>query len=227
MLIRRALALGVFGLMGDALALPAAQDSNMLRLLGISDIFSALNLYQPTSTYEKLPTESTPTETIISHAPTYNMPENMKSPDSFSLAKMICLVNKLRMSHNLYPLVYHDKLLRLAQDHAKFESLHRMVTHNDGAGQIGDRLTRLGFQWSVLAENVGAGASDEDGIMDAWAKSPRHLANILHPDIRYLGVGVSNGYWVQDFAAPMNKRYSINQDQIDYCPSSGQVSVYI
>ncbi|KAJ2156476.1 hypothetical protein GGF46_005157 [Coemansia sp. RSA 552] len=146
--------------------------------------------------------------------------------EPLNMTKMLCLVNNLRSTHNLYPVVFHSKLMTLAQDHAAFESSHKQVTHNDGSGQIGDRLTRLGFQWSVLAENVGAGTPDEQVIMDTWIKSPHHLDNILHPEVRFLGVGVSDGYWVQDFAAPMDKRYSIPKAQVEACPSSGKVTVY-
>ncbi|KAJ2851482.1 hypothetical protein IWW36_001121 [Coemansia brasiliensis] len=153
-------------------------------------------------------------------------PQELHDVNNFSLAKMLCLVNDLRSQYDLYPVVYHNKLLRLAQEHAQFESSHQLITHNDGAGQIGDRLTRLGFQWTVLAENVGAGASDEVQIMKAWTNSPRHLANILHPTIRYLGVGVSNGYWVQDFAAPMNSHYTVARESIESCPASSQVTIY-
>ncbi|KAJ2454185.1 hypothetical protein EV183_001670 [Coemansia sp. RSA 2336] len=168
-----------------------------------------------------------PLVSAIPGQPSYlSEPQELHDVNNFSLAKMLCLVNDLRSQHDLYPLVYHSKLLRLAQEHARFESSHQLVTHNDSAGQLGDRLTRLGFPWTVLAENVGAGASDEVRIMKAWANSPHHLANILHPAIRYLGVGVSNGYWVQDFAAPMNSHYTVAREYIESCPESSQVTIY-
>ncbi|KAJ2610585.1 hypothetical protein H4S08_003557, partial [Coemansia sp. RSA 1365] len=98
---------------------------------------------------------------------------------------MLCLINALRSDQNLFPVVYHDKLIQLAQEHAEYQSAHQTVTHADSAGQIGDRLTKLGFQWSVLAENVGAGAPNVTAMMNVWIRSPRHLKNMLHPDIRY------------------------------------------
>ncbi|KAJ2804014.1 hypothetical protein H4R20_002667 [Coemansia guatemalensis] len=140
---------------------------------------------------------------------------------------MLCLINALRGDQNLFPVVYHDKLIQLAQGHAEFQSMHRAVTHVDGAGQIGDRLTRLGFQWSVLAENVGAGAPNVTAMMDGWIKSPHHLANMLHPDIRYLGAGVSKGYWVQDFAAPMGRGHDLVKDKIEACPSTNMLTIYM
>ncbi|KAJ2443785.1 hypothetical protein IWW46_002351 [Coemansia sp. RSA 2440] len=190
------------------------------------DIMSAVNAYIPNNEKSKPPADLHSTSTKPAQAvPTY-IAQGMDSVNSFSMAKMLCLVNNLRVSHNLYPLVYHDKLIHLAREHARFQAANHIVTHNDGAGQIGDRLTRLGFQWNILAENVGAGAPDETSIMNAWANSPRHLANILHPDIRYLGIGVSNGFWVQDFAGPMDKRYNVPEGQVEVCPATNRVIIY-
>ncbi|KAJ1797176.1 hypothetical protein LPJ75_007095, partial [Coemansia sp. RSA 2598] len=106
----------------------------------------------------------------------------------------------------------------LAQRHAQFQSKYRVVTHADNAGRIGDRLSALGFSWSVILENVGAGANGDSEIVDAWVNSPSHLANILNPDVRFIGVAVSSGFWVQDFAAPSDKNYVVAANRIDACP---------
>ncbi|KAJ1667063.1 hypothetical protein IW140_002274 [Coemansia sp. RSA 1813] len=123
--------------------------------------------------------------------------------NTFNKARMLELVNGLRMTHGLGTLEYHDVLLKVAQGHAEFQAAFRVVTHADTGGLLTDRLAALGGSWhgnSVIAENVGAGAVGEKEIIDAWTASPGHLANILHPEIQYMGVGVSDGYWVQDLA---------------------------
>ncbi|KAJ2713396.1 hypothetical protein H4R19_002276 [Coemansia spiralis] len=122
--------------------------------------------------------------------------------NGFDRELMLALVNSERAARSVSPVAYHDALMQLAQDHAEYQATNRVVTHADTSGPIGDRLTRLGFRWTMVAENVGAGAPNEDAIMAAWAGSSRHLANILHPAVKYMGIGVSNGFWVQDFAAP-------------------------
>ncbi|KAJ2556393.1 hypothetical protein EV175_002035 [Coemansia sp. RSA 1933] len=117
---------------------------------------------------------------------------------------MLELVNGLRQSYGFGILEYSDALLKAAQDHAEFQASFKVVTHADTGGLLADRLAALGILWhnkSVLAENVGAGATSEKEIIDAWAASPGHLANILHPDLQFMGIGVSNGYWVQDMAS--------------------------
>ncbi|KAJ2721421.1 hypothetical protein GGI07_003986 [Coemansia sp. Benny D115] len=139
---------------------------------------------------------------------------------------MLCRVNRIRQAHGLYPVVYHHQLMTLAQKHARFQSTYRVVTHADDAGQIGDRLSALGFQWGLVVENVGAGINDDDGISDAWENSSGHLANILHPDVRYMGVDVSRGYWVQDFASPLYKNYVVPLSSIDPCPIGRVLNIY-
>ncbi|KAI8323073.1 SCP-domain-containing protein [Martensiomyces pterosporus] len=139
---------------------------------------------------------------------------------------MLCLVNNLRISRGLMPVVYHDRLMRLAQAHSRFQAYYKVITHADTAGQIGDRLSTLGFDWGILLENVGAGANSEPGIVDAWSKSPGHLSNMLNPDVRYMGVDVFNGFWVQDFASPRDKGYVVPTSQIDACPSLSDLTIY-
>ncbi|KAJ1735295.1 hypothetical protein LPJ72_001939 [Coemansia sp. Benny D160-2] len=125
--------------------------------------------------------------------------------NTYNKTTMLELVNTLRQTHDLGALEYHDALLSVAQNHAKFQASFKVVTHADTGGLLADRIAaRTSTPWHgfrVLAENVGAGIAGEKEIIDAWASSPGHLANILHPKIQYMGVGVSSGYWVQDFAS--------------------------
>ncbi|KAJ2784019.1 ubiquitin-binding SDF ubiquitin ligase complex subunit met30 [Coemansia interrupta] len=153
-------------------------------------------------------------------------PQNMASANSYDMANMLCMVNNLRKAKGLVPVVYHGQLLRLAKSHAQFQSRYRVVTHADNAGQIGDRLSALGFEWDVLVENVGAGVDNDTEIVNAWAKSPNHLHNILNPDVRFMGVDVSSGYWVQDFASPRDKSYVVPTTQIDACPNQYNLQIY-
>ena len=69
-----------------------------------------------------------------------------------------------------------------------------------------DRMTRQGFVWRVAAENIAAGQSTIDEVMDAWVNSPEHYANLVNPALRQVGFGYAydtgstyGGYWVQNF----------------------------
>ncbi|KAJ1825341.1 hypothetical protein GGH91_001152 [Coemansia sp. RSA 2671] len=153
-------------------------------------------------------------------------PQNPATANNFDMANMLCLVNKLRKTKGLYPLVYHDSLMQSAQTHAQFEANYRVVAHADESGHVGERLTALGYRWSMVAENVGAGTDSEADIVDAWTKSAGHLANMLHPDIRFMGVSVSSGFWAQDFASPLDKDTVVPREQVDACPSTNSLRIY-
>ncbi|KAJ1947411.1 hypothetical protein GGF37_000483 [Kickxella alabastrina] len=153
-------------------------------------------------------------------------PQNRADTSRYDMAEMLCKVNGLRMSRGLHPVVYHSDLEKLAQGHAQFQSRYRVITHADKSGHIGDRLTALGFQWDILLENIGAGANDVSGIFNAWVRSQDHLNNLLSADVRFMGVDVSNGFWVQDFAAPRDKNYAVPLNEIDACPSADRVVIY-
>jgi len=60
----------------------------------------------------------------------------------------------------------------------------------------------------MTAENIAAGQQTAAEVVAGWLKSPGHCENILTPDLREIGVGVSVSqsskmgiYWVQNFGA--------------------------
>ncbi len=69
-----------------------------------------------------------------------------------------------------------------------------------------------GISYSAAAENIAAGYRTPEEVVNGWMNSPRHRANILNPDLDYLGVGFycdSEGigstnyryYWAQNFCS--------------------------
>lgn len=69
-----------------------------------------------------------------------------------------------------------------------------------------DRVTRAGYVWQAVGENIAAGTATVRSTVDGWLKSPGHCANIMNPQFREVGVGYSRAaggryhhYWVTDF----------------------------
>ncbi len=66
-----------------------------------------------------------------------------------------------------------------------------------------------GIEYSYAAENIAAGQRTPEEVVNAWMNSPGHRANILNPDLEYLGVGFyydNSGtgyhyYWSQNFCS--------------------------
>lgn len=66
-------------------------------------------------------------------------------------------------------------------------------------------MKAAGITYSSAGENIAAGQSSPQNVMDSWMNSPGHRKNILNPDFEYIGVGLARGgsygiYWAQEFA---------------------------
>lgn len=90
-------------------------------------------------------------------------------------------LNATRVRHGLPPLQVRSDLSDYARRHSGAMSSRQALFHTPD-------FTVL-CCWSAVAENVGVGFTVR-GVHRALMRSPAHRANILHPDMRALGVGV-------------------------------------
>ena len=100
------------------------------------------------------------------------------------------LIAEERKKRSLAPLSLDPELAQVAQAHSQDMVDHHFVAHvSPSTGQPQDRVLRAGIRTGTLLENIGRGYSAAEihrGLMD----SPGHRANLLHPAVRSLGVGV-------------------------------------
>ena len=61
---------------------------------------------------------------------------------------------------------------------------------------------------SLVGENIAAGYSSPEAVVEGWMNSPGHRANILEAEFTHIGVGYEylpgttyKYYWSQEFAA--------------------------
>ncbi len=102
-------------------------------------------------------------------------------------------------------------LRRAALAHARDMASVGHLDHRGSDGSLpAERVTRAGYSWAAVAENVAAGPSTAEDVVNGWLASPGHCANLMNS--RYSGTGVAlvfervsekGTYWVQVFAAPM------------------------
>lgn len=71
------------------------------------------------------------------------------------------------------------------------------------------RVTSTGYTpLSYMEENVAAGYSTAEAVVDAWMANPRDCNNIMNPAHIHVGIGYATvqgstySYWVQDFGRP-------------------------
>jgi hypothetical protein len=110
--------------------------------------------------------------------------------------ELLSLVNGVRATRGLQPLVVHAELRALADEWAR-----RMAAAHDILHSPLD--TRVRADWVRLGENVAVDLSVE-AAEHALEASPEHLANLVSPSYDYIGIGVVRGtdggvYVVQEF----------------------------
>jgi uncharacterized protein YkwD len=119
---------------------------------------------------------------------------------------MLASVNAQRAAVGAAPLSRCGTLDRAAQDHSADQAATNTMTHDGSDGStIGPRATRAGYVgWTALGENVAAGYTSVDAVMNGWMNSSGHRANILSTTYTHVGFGRADSatgrpYWTQDF----------------------------
>lgn len=108
------------------------------------------------------------------------------------------------------PLKRSAALDEAARIHASDMAQNSFLAHtgSDG-GNPGDRATRAGYEWRVVAENIAAGQTSAEDIAATWLDSPGHCENLM--DGKYSETGIAYAlnpgdgrdiYWVQLYAVP-------------------------
>lgn len=117
------------------------------------------------------------------------------------------LVNVERAIQNLQPMAWNDMLGTAARGHSEDMALQNYFSHTSLDGRIfSQRITAAGYSYNACGENIAAGYSTPQAVMNGWMNSPGHRANILNPAFCDIGVGYAfrsgstyGHYWTQDF----------------------------
>ena len=81
-------------------------------------------------------------------------------------------------------------------------------TGRDGSSPA-QRITRSGYRWREVGENLASGIMTADIVVAGWLQSPEHCANLMDPAFRQMGVAYAVNphnqagvYWALEFATP-------------------------
>lgn len=106
------------------------------------------------------------------------------------------------------PLTRSPALDAAARVHAEDMAQNSFLAHTGSDGSNpGERASRTGYDWQVVAENVAAGQTSADDIAATWLDSAGHCANLR--DAKYSETGIAYAlkpgdgrdiYWVQLYA---------------------------
>jgi uncharacterized protein YkwD len=125
--------------------------------------------------------------------------------------QVVGLVNLERQIVNLHPLAWDEALGSSARAHSSDMAQRNYVSHTSPDGrEFYERITAAGYSWNTCGENIAAGYTSAQAVMNGWMTSPGHKANILNSAFCDLGVGYAFGststyghYWTQDFGRRM------------------------
>jgi len=125
-------------------------------------------------------------------------------------AQVIDLINVERAKAGLSALSAQGQLGSAARLHSTDMACNNYFSHTGLDGStIGDRAERQGYNWSSVGENIAAGYSSPESVVQGWMNSPGHKANILGADYTEIGIGYAFGaasdygaYWTAVFASP-------------------------
>jgi uncharacterized protein YkwD len=131
-------------------------------------------------------------------------------------AQVIELINAERTKVGLLPLYAQSQLGTAARLHSADMACNNFFSHTGSDGSsLTDRIMRQGYSGYYFGENIAAGYSTPESVVNAWMNSSGHRANILNTNYTEIGVGYAywagstyDSYWTTDFAFP--NTYSIS-----------------
>lgn len=91
-----------------------------------------------------------------------------------------------------------------------------MITNNffshtgSNGSTLANRVDAVAYAWSSLGENIAAGQSSVNSVVDDWIARPGHCANIMNRDFVHVGLACVRGgqgnsyptYWTMDLGRP-------------------------
>ncbi|ODB93877.1 hypothetical protein A3194_04170 [Candidatus Thiodiazotropha endoloripes] len=107
------------------------------------------------------------------------------------------------------PLRWNCRLHEAAVVHSQDMIDYDFFDHQGSDGStVGLRVSRSGYEWRTVGENIAAGYPDNEAVMQNLLSSPTHCGNIMNPKFREFGSAVIatdqahyENYWTQVFAS--------------------------
>jgi uncharacterized protein YkwD len=136
----------------------------------------------------------------------FNAVEGQGGPSSKEM-EVLALVNLERQINNLHPLQWDSRLYASALGHSQDMAQQNYFSHTSLDGRsVGTRISQAGYTWHTYGENIAAGYTTPEAVVEGWMNSSGHRANILRSSFCDIGVGYAYAssssyrrYWTQNF----------------------------
>jgi uncharacterized protein YkwD len=130
--------------------------------------------------------------------------------------RVVTLTNDLRKQQGLQPVQPESHLTDAARSFAAHIAKTDKLDHDADGSTPADRITKRGYRYCIIAENLSYESSSggftpdrlAENFIRGWNESPTHRANMLEPEFTQIGLGVAPGnqpgeyYAVQVFGRP-------------------------
>lgn len=103
-------------------------------------------------------------------------------------------------------LTWNETLAKAAKNQAEYLVKKKGISHTGAFGSSpSSRVSKLGYKWSWVGENIAKGQESLEEVIKAWMKSPPHCKNIMNGNFTEFGAAIvlsKDGQliWVQVFA---------------------------
>lgn len=120
-------------------------------------------------------------------------------------AQVVELVNRERAKYGLKPLAANWELARVARIKSQDMRDRGYFSHQSPTyGSPFEMIRAFGISFVAAGENIAAGQTSPQAVVNSWMNSTGHRQNILNANYTEIGVGYAKGgsyghYWTQMF----------------------------
>lgn len=101
------------------------------------------------------------------------------------------------------PLAWNGALESAANIHSGDMAHYEYFDHVGSDGStVGDRVTREGYEWRRVGENIAHLQDTVAEVVDDWAGSEGHCVNMMNPGYVEMGAAEEDLYWTQVLGRP-------------------------
>jgi uncharacterized protein YkwD len=108
-------------------------------------------------------------------------------------------------------LAWNTQLTQAADVHSRDMQANNFFSHTGSNGStFSQRIDAAGYDWRSAGENIAAGQSSINAVVDGWIDSDGHCANLMNPSFEHVGLACVSGtssntyrtYWTMELARP-------------------------
>jgi uncharacterized protein YkwD len=95
------------------------------------------------------------------------------------------------------------RLIRTAELHTTDMVKNSFFSHTGSDGSsVSQRVTRQGYEWRAVGENIAYGQRSVEQVVEAWMNSPSHCRAIMDSEFTELGAARVENHWTLVFGTP-------------------------